>query len=225
MSVLFLSLSLVLSLLCATVVVALGHASGMRARAQTAADAAALAAVYESGPYGIANPEPIAREYAQLNGARLLECDCAAGASEMEVEVAFGGFTARARAIIEVDKLAPASIAPTGTATSKGLDPRMRRAVDELISASGGRVHLVSAYRSLERQTELWHEALEKYGDPEIADDWVARPGTSNHERGIAVDLGGDIELAVDLVTRLGLPLWRPMSWEPWHFELSRESG
>ena len=101
----------------------------------------------------------------------------------------------------------------------------MRRAVDELISASGGRVHLVSGYRSLERQTELWNEALAKYGDPEIADDWVARPGTSNHERGIAVDLGGDIELAVALVARLDLPLWRPMSWEPWHFELIGESG
>ena len=225
MSVLFLSLSLVLSLLCATVVVALGHASGVRARAQTAADAAALAAVYESGPYGIADPEPIAREYARLNGARLTDCDCVAGAAEMEVEVVLDDFTARARAIIEVDKLAPASIAPTGSATTKGLNPRMRGAVDELISASGGRVHLVSAYRSLERQTELWNEALAKYGDPEIADDWVARPGTSNHERGVAVDLGGDIELAVDLVDRLGLPLWRPMSWEPWHFELIRGSG
>jgi hypothetical protein len=225
MSVLFVSLSLVLSLLCATVVVVLGHASGERARAQTAADAAALAAVYESGPYGSADPEPIAREYARLNGARLTQCDCVAGASEMEVEVVLDDFTARARAIVEVDKLAPASVAPTGSATTKNLKARMRRAVDELISASGGRVHLVSGYRSLERQTELWNEALAKYGDPEIADDWVARPGTSHHERGIAVDLGGDLELAVDLVARLDLPLWRPMSWEPWHFELIGESG
>ncbi len=225
MSVLFLSLTLVLSLLCATVVVALGHASNTRTRAQTAADAAALAAVYESGPYGMADPESIAGEYARFNGARLTDCDCVPGASEMEVEVVLDGFTARARAIIEIDKLAPASLAPSGSATTKGLNPRMRRAVDELISASGGRVHLVSGYRSLERQTELWNEAVAKYGNPEIADDWVARPGTSNHERGVAVDLGGDIELAVDLVTRLGLPLWRPMSWEPWHFELSRRSG
>jgi hypothetical protein len=225
MSVLFVSLSLVLSLLCATVVVALGHASSGRARAQTAADAAALAAVYESGPYGSADPEPSARKYARLNGARLTQCDCVAGASEMEVEVVFDDFTARARAIIEVDKLAPASLAPIGSATTKHLKAKMRRAVEELISASGGRVHLVSGYRSLERQTELWNEALAKYGDPEIADDWVARPGTSNHERGIAVDLGGDIELAVDLVARLDLPLWRPMSWEPWHFELIGESG
>lgn len=225
MSVLFVSLSLMLSLLCTTVVVVLGHASGQRARAQTAADAAALAAVYESGPYGSADPEPIARTYARLNGAGLTECDCVAGASEMEVEVVLDDFTARARAIIEVDKLVPASIAPTGSATAKNLDPRLHRAVDQLISASLGRVHLVSGYRSLERQTQLWNEALAKYGAPEIADDWVARPGTSNHERGIAVDLGGDIELAVDLVARLDLPLWRPMSWEPWHFELVGESG
>jgi LAS superfamily LD-carboxypeptidase LdcB len=60
-----------------------------------------------------------------------------------------------------------------------------------------------------------------RYGDPEVADDWVARPGTSAHERGLAVDLGGDIALAVRLVERLDLPLSRPMAHEPWHFELS----
>lgn len=220
MSILFVSLSLALSLLCTTVIVVIGGATNTRTRAQTAADAAALAAVYESGPYGSAEPERVARDYARLNGARLMECDCIAGASEMEVEVAIEGFTARARAVIEVDKLAPASTAPAGSDTTKGLDGRLRRAVDELISESGGRVHLVSGHRSLAHQTELWHEALAKYGDPEIADDWVARPGTSNHEHGIAVDLGGDIELALAIVARLDLPLHRPMTWEPWHFEL-----
>jgi hypothetical protein len=67
----------------------------------------------------------------------------------------------------------------------------------------------------------LWAEALVKYRDPEVADDWVARPGRSLHEKGLAVDLGGDLELAVSLIARLGLPLHRPLPNEEWHFELT----
>lgn len=225
MSILFVACSLVFSLLCGTVVVALGGAAQTRARAQTAADAAALAAVFESSPYGTADPERRAREYAQHNDARLTDCDCVAGATQMEVEVALEGFTARARAVIEPDKLAPAPVSPLGSATTAGLHPAMKRAVDRLIEAANGRVYLVSGVRTTDRQTELWIEALQKYGNPEIADNWVARPGTSNHEVGLAVDLGGDLGLAVSLVDELGLPLWRPMSWEPWHFELTTTGG
>lgn len=221
MSVLFVSCSLVLSLICGTIVVALGGAVQTRARAQTAADAAALAAAFESGPYGSASPEQRAREYARHNDARLTDCDCVEGATEMEVEVVLDGFSARARAVIELDKLAPAPMSPLGAATTAGLQPALRRAVNRLIEASNGRVYLVSGARSTGRQTELWSAALAKYGDPEIADDWVARPGASNHEEGLAVDLGGDLGLAVSLVDELALPLWRPMSWEPWHFELT----
>lgn len=223
MSLLFVACSLVLSLTCGTVIVALGGAVQTRARAQTAADAAALAAVFESGPYGSADPRQRAREYARHNDARLIDCDCVQGATEMEVEVELDGFTARARAVIELDKLAPAPMSLPGSTTA--LQPAMKLAVDRLIKASNGRVHLVSSTRSTARQTELWHEALERYGDPEIADNWVARPGTSNHEKGLAVDLGGDLRVAVRLVSELGLPLWRPMSWEPWHFELTGSRG
>ena len=225
MSLLFVGCSLALSLVCGTVIVALGGAAQSRAQAQTAADSAALAAVFESGPYGSADPQGRAREYARRNDARLIDCDCVQGATEMEVEVALDGFRARARAVIELDKLAPAPMAIPGSTTTAGLRRPLKLAVDRLIEASNGRVHLVSGARSTARQTELWNEALERYGDPEIADNWVARPGTSNHEEGLAVDLGGDLELAVHLVDELGLPLWRPMSWEPWHFELTGSRG
>jgi hypothetical protein len=40
------------------------------------------------------------------------------------------------------------------------------------------------------------------------------------HERGLAVDLGGDTGLAARLVADLGLSLYRPLPHEPWHFEL-----
>ena len=69
-------------------------------------------------------------------------------------------------------------------------------------------------------QRILWKAALERYGSPDRADDWVARPGTSMHERGLAVDLGGDLSVAVALVDELRLPLRRPLENEPWHFEL-----
>lgn len=93
------------------------------------------------------------------------------------------------------------------------------------MAASNGRVWIVSGYRSTARQYQLWVGALQKYGDPEIADNWVAPPGHSYHERGLAVDLGGDVEYAAQLVAELRLPMWRPMSWEPWHFEVVGSRG
>lgn len=104
--------------------------------------------------------------------------------------------------------------------TLSGMHPVMADAVHKLISASNGRVWLVSGFRDAQRQYQLWVGALEKYGDPDIADNWVARPGHSMHEAGLAADLGGDLDLAVRLISELKLPLWRPMTWEPWHFEL-----
>lgn len=104
--------------------------------------------------------------------------------------------------------------------TVSGMHPTMAAAVQQLIAASGGRVWLVSGFRDAQRQYQLWLGALEKYGSPEAADNWVARPGHSMHEAGLAADLGGDLNLAVRLIEQLELPLWRPMSWEPWHFEL-----
>ncbi|MBA2273586.1 MAG: D-alanyl-D-alanine carboxypeptidase family protein [Actinobacteria bacterium] len=100
------------------------------------------------------------------------------------------------------------------------MHPLLEDALDRLMRAADGSVWLNSGYRSPERQAVLWQEALEKYGDPERADDWVARPGDSMHQRGLAADLGGDMALAVQLIDRLHLPLHRPLPNEPWHFEL-----
>lgn len=87
--------------------------------------------------------------------------------------------------------------------------------------ASGGRISITSGYRSPERQAQLWQAALAKYGDPEIADNWVARPGKSNHGRGIAADLGfadaSARQWAHANAARFGLHF--PMEWEPWHIE------
>lgn len=204
-----------LALLLAGFAADLAAASTSRARAQVAADAAALAAVAESGPYGDGEHERAAARFAVANGARLLECLCEPGATAVQVRVAVGDVVADARAIFD-----PQLLMPGGIYTAEGLHPSLRAATDRLLAAAEGAVTLVSGHRSTQRQSELWAEALATYGDPEIADDWVARPGTSMHERGLAVDLGGDLELAASLVERLGLPLYRPMAHEPHHFEL-----
>lgn len=57
------------------------------ASAQTAADAAALAAAQELAlPTGL-DPGEVAREYAERNGAAVVGCECAAGTFETVVTV------------------------------------------------------------------------------------------------------------------------------------------
>lgn len=99
----------------------------------------------------------------------------------------------------------------------QGLQEPFRSTIIRMIEDSGGRLWVKSGYRTPERQQQLWADALRRYGDPEIADNWVARPGTSNHEHGWAVDLGGDLEWAHQNAGAYGLMF--PMSWEDWHIE------
>lgn len=205
-----------LALLLASFGAEIARTSATRARAQLAADAAALAAVAESAPYGGGEPERQADQVAGANGANLIECLCPVGGTAVQVKVAVDGVIAEARATID-----PTAFFPLAAATRTGLHPLLDRAVQRLLDASGGRVTLVSGWRSAEHQEELWADALRRYGSAEVADDWVARPGSSLHERGLAVDLGGDVEHAAALVGTLGLPLQRPLPHEPWHFELT----
>jgi D-alanyl-D-alanine carboxypeptidase len=203
-----------LSLLLVALQVEVGKASTDRIRAQIAADASALAAVAESAPYGNSDPSGVARRFARLNGARLTDCLCEPGATSAQVEVTIGDVVARARAVFDPEEVAPDRSSP------HGLDPRLAAAVAELVAASRGAIWVVSGFRSPAEQTALWSEALNRFGDAESADDWVARPGTSMHERGLAVDLGGDLTLAERLIAKLELPLHSPLANEPWHFEL-----
>ena len=216
MTVLVGSIGVGLALIGAVFLNQLGAAAALDGRAQAAADAAALAAVAESGPYGSGAPERMADSYARMNGATVVECRCAPGATAVQVAVEVDGALARARAVIDPEAFAPLLL---GTGNGR-LHPRLAPAVARLVAASGGRISVTSGARSTAEQTRLWQEALAKYGSPEAADDWVAPPGHSMHERGLAVDLGGDLGLAVELIDRLDLPLWRPMDHEPWHFEL-----
>jgi hypothetical protein len=76
-----------------------------------------------------------------------------------------------------------------------------------------------SGYRPPWYQKRLWDAAVRKYGSEQAASKWVARPGTSRHGR-----KGGqgavDVTLGEQLDASSG-SLYRPMSWEPWHVQLT----
>lgn len=96
------------------------------------------------------------------------------------------------------------------------MDADFQANLNAMIAASDGRIWIESGDRDSATQQRLWDEAVAKYGIDE-APNWVAPPGHSNHEKGIAVDLGGDLDLARQLAPQFGL--YQPMSWEPWHYE------
>jgi Flp pilus assembly protein TadG len=108
----------VAAVVAALVVLALGASDLARvlttaARAQTAADAAALAAAQELALPGDLDPAEVAREYASRNAADLVECTCLPETFEAVVTVRaavgplllFGDdrvVEARARAVVDL---------------------------------------------------------------------------------------------------------------------------
>lgn len=105
------------------------------------------------------------------------------------------------------------------------MDSDFQSRINALIAASDGAIWIESGDRDTETQTRLWNEAVAKYG-PDEARNWVAPPGHSYHEKGLAADLGGDLALAAELAPQFGL--WFPMpgpDWEPWHIEIMGSRG
>lgn len=162
------ALLVVLAAGAALVLVLLGGRATELARLRTAADAAALAgAVGDAGA---------AREAAQANGARLVSF--VREGAEVAVEVAAGDARARARARARVDATAP-SEPPSGSA---GLDPALVQALARAGALLGEPVPITSGWRSPAEQQRLWDQRATNPFP-------VARPGTSAHERGRAVDV------------------------------------
>ena len=109
-------------------------------------------------------------------------------------------------------------------------------------------IYIVSAFRSLDLQRQLFADAVKKYGSEQAAGKWVAPPGRSNHgptlddagnkvtdqasdgRWGSAIDVGipgytavsgqwpNDIEARVNAIAARH-GLQSPMDWEDWHFE------
>ena len=122
---------------------------------------------------------------------------------------------------------------------SQGLNPDFSTNLTAFINAAkadGIDLGIGSGFRTVERQKQLWEQALKKYGSPEKARKWVAPPGRSNHNRGTAVDLNSSgaflgknkntkaTQWAHANAEKFGLHF--RMGHEPWHIEplnLSKE--
>jgi secretion/DNA translocation related TadE-like protein len=114
---------IVAGVLAASVMLALGAADVARvlsvaSEAQTAADAAALAAAQELAVPTQAAPEDVARAFAEANGATLVSCTCLRDSRDARIEVRMpvGGLllfgddrvvVARAHAVVDVPGVAP----------------------------------------------------------------------------------------------------------------------
>lgn len=90
---------------------------------------------------------------------------------------------------------------------------RLQRAVKH----RGGRLVVTEGWRSYEDSLRIWKKTKRERGGWENAKRWAAPPGCSNHVRGMAADLRGDLNLAHKLAPRYGLIF--PMAHEPWHVE------
>lgn len=93
-------------------------------------------------------------------------------------------------------KLSPEDYVPgklvSVAGSSMTLRPEAAKAIEALIAdarAAGHSIKLLSAYRSYERQAVLFNQYQAKYGTA-YAERISARPGTSEHQLGLAADLG-----------------------------------
>jgi hypothetical protein len=108
-----------------------------------------------------------------------------------------------------------------------GMNAQFRAALQGLISTAPKgireQLQVFSGYRSPTKQAELYNRALEKYGSPQAARQWVAPPNRSQHNKGMAADLKYLSPQAKAWV-RENAPvhgLSFPLKNEPWHVELA----
>ncbi|MFN2608300.1 MAG: M15 family metallopeptidase [Acidimicrobiales bacterium] len=194
----------------------LGGAAGDRARAQTAADAAALA--------GAADGEDAARALAEANGARLVGYTTAGLDTRVVVDLG----VAQARGAAHRDRSRRgASLGGSGSGSGggasrgagggggsrAGLAPAMLGALDRAAALLGEQVPITSGYRSPATQQQLWdNRAHNPYP--------VAPPGSSLHERGLAVDVPLAFVPRLEAVSgQVGLCHPFPQA-DPVHFEV-----
>ena len=200
----FLALAMVLAGVSVVLLGRVGGAATARAGARSAADAAALA--------GAAAGRTAAAQLAQANGAELLAYEEIGFDTRVRVRLGAAEATGRARRTGDRDDGRGSG---AGTGTSKGLAPAMRAALARAEQLLGRKVPITSGYRSRERQAELYaNRATNPYP--------VAPPGSSMHEKGLAVDVPADfVPTLLGVAPRAGLCQPYPGD-DPIHFEVCR---
>lgn len=184
----------------------IGGAAVARAQAVTAADAAALA--------GAADTREAAASAARWNGARLVSYEQLGTDVRVRVELSGARATARARRASAAGTAGTDLGGGAGPATTEaGLAPAMRAALERARAALGTAVPVTSGFRSRGRQAALYaNRAANPYP--------VAVPGTSRHERGLAVDVPVSfVPRLLSVASRAGLCQPYPRT-DPVHFEL-----
>jgi hypothetical protein len=172
-----------------------------RAAARTAADAAALAGAVEG--------EQAARDLAEANGGELVAYQRTGDEVLVRVRVGQGAADARARATTRV---APPATRPGAAGRGRdGLAPAMLAALARADGLLGHPVPVVSGLRTRAEQQALWDR---RHTNPYP----VARPGTSDHERGLAVDVSRS-SVAELAAVAAGAGLCQPLpETDPVHF-------
>ena len=195
----FIALAIVLAGLTVILLGRVGGAATARAGARSAADAAALA--------GAAAGRTAATELATANGAELL--DYKEIGLDTEVRVRLGAAEAVGRAQRTGDRDG------AGPGPTKGLAAAMRAALARAQQLLGRPVPITSGFRSTEAQAALY--------DGRAANPYpVAPPGSSMHERGLAIDVPADfVATLLTVAPRAGLCQPYPTD-DPIHFEVCR---
>ena len=198
----FIALAIVLAGIIVVLLGRVGGAATSRAGARNAADAAALA--------GAAAGRSAADELAKANGAELISYTETGNDTEVRVRVGLAEATGRARRTGDRDGQGGG-----GTGTTKGLAPAMRAALARAEQLLGHPVPITSGYRSTEAQAALYaNRAANPYP--------VAAPGSSMHERGLAIDVPADfVPRLLAIAPRAGLCQPFPAD-DPIHFEVCR---
>ena len=137
----------------------------------------------------------------------------------------------------------PAGLVPVGGEGTALLDGRAAALLEELMREIGGwrGITAVSGWRSRKEQQAIWEESLRDHGEA-FTRRYVAPPGCSEHQTGLAVDLGqkgdgvdflrpafpdsGLCRLFRERAPRYGFILRYPagkegitgIAHEPWHF-------
>jgi len=181
--------------------VGVGNRAADLARAQTAADAAALAAA--------AAPDPVSamqlgEDIAVANGARSATIGRVEDGDRVQVTVNLD-FPAFQGTGLQRSAAAQSQIDATGLA------PAMRSAVARAEQLLGRQLTIVSGRRSLAEQQALWdNRANNRYP--------VAFPGTSRHELGEAIDIAtADVPALLSVMDQVGICQPLPVT-DPIHF-------
>jgi tape measure domain-containing protein len=117
--------------------------------------------------------------------------------------------------------LAPGKDASHISGMSSAFEGKLEKLLAAMPKELAGQIKINSGFRSVERQQQLWQQALQKYGSVAEARKWVAPPGNSQHNKGNAADLGYGSDAARQWAhknaSQFGLQF--PLGNENWHIE------